>query len=381
VTSIRVPADVFPGASLEARAAIAAGEYAGPRIETCGYFVDGPNPVFAQAIVVTSREEGIAAVARLADEGVDCIKAYNELDGESLAGIREEAERRGLPVIGHVPYRLTLEDAHLDDVQHMFGFHPRKNADPFESLDGWFGVGDDRVDEVIAALERDDAAMTTSLVAGRRIARSRQSAGDPDDVMRRWLAPWYADALWAIPGGINPGNMLPPERLADLDRAIVHQARIVPRLYRAGVDLRAGTDTYAPPIVPGAALHEELALFVEGGLTPGEALAIATRGSAGALHVPGLGTLQEGAPADLLVFAEDPTRDLAALDTLLAVVQGGRVYSREALDAQAERYREHFDGFFQQSIAVPLLHAAIGQLTRLAIARADEEASAEAHAH
>jgi adenine deaminase len=49
--------------------------------------------------------------------------------------------------------------------------------------------------------------------------------------------------------------------------------------------------------------------------------------------VPGLGTIAPGAPADLLLFREDPTRDLAALQTLEAVVADGRLYRRETLDA------------------------------------------------
>ena len=362
VTGIRIAADAGDGSSLETRAAIERGDYAGPRIASCGPFIDGPGAKFASAEIVTTREEARAAVARVDERGFDCIKAYNELDAETLEGVREEAAIRGLPVIGHVPYRLTLEEARLDDVQHMFGFHQRLDADSFRSMDGWFGVGDARVDEVIAFLKRNGGAMSTSLVAGRRIARSRKTHDDPDDPMRRWLPPWYADAFWRIPGGINPGNLLPEDRLATLERAIAHQARIVPRLYRAGVDLRAGTDCFAPPVIPGASLQEELSIFVSGGLTPEEALAIGTRGSARALPIEGLGRLQEGAPADLLVFEKDPTRDLANLDSLVAVVKEGRIYSREALDAQEARYREHFDGFFQRSVATPLLRTALSQL-------------------
>ncbi|MEM9175963.1 MAG: amidohydrolase family protein, partial [Myxococcota bacterium] len=360
VTGIRIAADAGGGASLETRAAVERGDFAGPRIASCGPFIDGPGAKFASAEVVTTREEARAAVARAAAAGYDCVKAYNELDAETLGGVRDEAAKQGLPVIGHVPYRLTLEEARLDDVQHMFGFHPRVDADSFRSIDGWFEVGDERVDEVIAFLTREGAAMTTSLVAGRRIARSRQSALDPDDPMRRWLPPWYADAIWRIPGGINPGNLLSEERLATLDRTIAHQSRIVPRLYRAGVDLRAGTDCFAPPVVPGASLQQELAIFVEGGLTPEEALAIATRGSARALPVPGLGRLEPGAPADLLIFAKDPTVDLAHLDSLLAVVKAGRIYPRDVLDRQEARYRAHFDGFLQRRVVTPLLRAALG---------------------
>ena len=46
-----------------------------------------------------------------------CVKAYNELDAETLAAVREAAHARGLPVIGHVPRRVPFEVARLDDVR------------------------------------------------------------------------------------------------------------------------------------------------------------------------------------------------------------------------------------------------------------------------
>jgi hypothetical protein len=57
---------------------------------------------------------------------------------------------------------------------------------------------------------------------------------------------------------------------------------------------------------------------------------------------PMLGTIQLGAPADLLVFREDPTRDLNALQTLEAVIAGGRLYPRETLEVAVGRWQQHF---------------------------------------
>lgn len=85
-------------------------------------------------------------------------------------------------------------------------------------------------------------------------------------------------------------------------------------------------------------------LFVRAGLTPEEAWAAATTTAGASLRQPGLGTLREGAPADLLILDRDPTRDLAALSTLRAVIADGRLYSRETLEAALAAQRRHFDG-------------------------------------
>jgi imidazolonepropionase-like amidohydrolase len=112
-------------------------------------------------------------------------------------------------------------------------------------------------------------------------------------------------------------------------------------------------------VVPGASLHRELRLLVDAGFTPEEALTLSMRDSAEFLGVPGLGSLRVGAPAELLIFREDPTRSLDALDSLAGVVREGRLYTREMLDAQLARYRGHFEGALYDAIVTPLVRRAL----------------------
>ena len=65
-----------------------------------------------------------------------------------------------------------------------------------------------------------------------------------------------------------------------------------------------------------------------------------------------LGTVQEGAPADFLLFREDPTRDLAALSTLEAVVAQGRLYPKAVLEAALARHREYFNGWLYDRLSM-----------------------------
>jgi imidazolonepropionase-like amidohydrolase len=131
--------------------------------------------------------------------------------------------------------------------------------------------------------------------------------------------------------------------------------RTVKRMHDEGVRLHSGTDTLVAFVVPGAALHRELRIYVDAGMTPEEALAISMRDSAADLGVPGLGEIRAGAPADLLVFREDPTRSLDALDSLAAVIRDGRLYPRDVLDEQLARYRAHFDSRLFDAIVTPIV--------------------------
>ena len=99
----------------------------------------------------------------------------------------------------------------------------------------------------------------------------------------------------------------------------------VRRLRAAGVTILAGSDAQSG-VFPGAGLHRELALLVESGLTPAEAIRAATLDSARWLadgKEPEIGSVAKGKIADLLLVEGDPTADLAKLAEIRAVLKGG----------------------------------------------------------
>jgi imidazolonepropionase-like amidohydrolase len=146
--------------------------------------------------------------------------------------------------------------------------------------------------------------------------------------------------------------------------------KLVGRMHRAGVAIHAGTDTQIAFIVPGIALHRELRILSEeAGLGPEDALAAATTVPGRALPVAQLGRIEPGAPADVVLFRRDPTRDLAALDEIVGVVADGRLYRRADLDAQLERYRAYYGN--------PVFDRVSKALARRALARIFEETKEE----
>jgi len=361
VTGVRAMGDVGDGSSVRVRATLESGDFAAPRVSTCGRWVDGEPPLWANSELVRTPEEARAAVSRLAEQGYDCVKVYNQLDATSLAAVREAARSHELPVVGHVPFRVRHEDAHLDDTQHLNGFFPADGPPDFPyHLRSWLSVPDARVESIIQAVLADGAAMTPTLVVIDRMSRGAELLSDPADPVHRLLPPWYGGALWAAEVGMNPAAGMTRDDYEMTRAALAKMQRTLRRLHGAGIHLRTGTDSLAPLTVPGDSLRGELELYVGAGLSAEEALTVGTRSGAGIFDVDGMGTLRVGAPADFVLYREDPTRDLASLDTLLAVVQDGRVYTREMLDAQRARYREAFDGFFQQRIATPAIRALLG---------------------
>ena len=108
------------------------------------------------------------------------------------------------------------------------------------------------------------------------------------------------------------------------------------RLAQAGVPIAAGTDAGNPLTLHGPAIYAELEAMQAAGLSPMEVLVAATRGGAQALgRLDELGTVAAGKAADLLVLAQDPTRDAAAFRSLTHVIRGGVLRSVEELRAPA----------------------------------------------
>jgi imidazolonepropionase-like amidohydrolase len=99
--------------------------------------------------------------------------------------------------------------------------------------------------------------------------------------------------------------------------------RTVAMLHEAGVPILAGTDAPNPGTSHGAALHRELELLVQAGLTPIEALRAATSVPADEFSLEERGRIRPGLRADLLLVRGDPTRDITATREIEAVWKGG----------------------------------------------------------
>ena len=96
----------------------------------------------------------------------------------------------------------------------------------------------------------------------------------------------------------------------------------------AGAPIAFGTDSGPAGRFPGYFEHLELALMIEAGLTPREALMSATSVAADCLGLRDLGTLEHGKWADFLVLAGDPLGDIANTRSLQAVYIAGNEIPR-----------------------------------------------------
>jgi len=103
-------------------------------------------------------------------------------------------------------------------------------------------------------------------------------------------------------------------------------------IYDAGIPVLAGTDTSVPGVLLGVSSQMELALMVEGGLTPAEALRTATINAAKFLgREKEQGTVEAGKLADLVILDANPLADIRNIRRIHRVIKGGVVYDPATL--------------------------------------------------
>jgi hypothetical protein len=102
----------------------------------------------------------------------------------------------------------------------------------------------------------------------------------------------------------------------------------VKRLHDAGVPILAGSDAPNPGTAHGVSMHRELELLAEAGLTPLNALAAATSVPARVFSLGDRGRIAPGLRADLVLVEGDPTTDIIATRSIVAIWKGGRRVER-----------------------------------------------------
>lgn len=363
VTTIRDAGDPDGTAVAAARQPIMDGEFPGPRIISCGPFVAGAEPRrWPNTEIVEVPEDAERIAKKLKQAGHSCIKAYEDLSVEKIAALKVAAERHGLHVMGHVPAQLSYEEALVPDVQHFFGVPPADTLRRDHVLNrtaDWQDVDDARLDAIVQVTLDQGIINTPTLVSSHRLLLYRDYEAARNDPAVLLLPRMFPDVVWNPIGGIPYWQEI-DEFLPSLEDAVSKKIDLVGRLYRAGAKLQLGTDTQQPFVVPGAAFQQEMMLFTQAGIPLEEVWALATW-KQGETLIPDLGRLTDGAPADLLIFREDPTKSLDALNTLVAVVAQGNLYLRAEIDRSVERARKHFREGLVDTISLPIARRKVKQ--------------------
>jgi imidazolonepropionase-like amidohydrolase len=289
------------------RDAIASGTALGPRYILAG-LVDGPGPQAFGAVTASTPDEAVSVVRRYHDAQFEQMKIYDYVTPDVVKAITAEAHRLGMTVTGHVPRNMTAQtavEAGYDQIAHMqlrgqpdsdaskeqIAFFKTHNTvmDPTQS---WSELSSRPAEvdlsDLLPGIERLPRPLT------RMFASMSLRSGDVEAIRARQL-----DSLKLLKNAVD-----------------------------AGVLVVTGTDKG----VPGFSLAREIELYVDGGMTPLQAIQAATIMPARAMNLnKEVGTLEVGKRADLVVLSANPLENIRNIRTVRQVVANGRLYDCNAL--------------------------------------------------
>jgi imidazolonepropionase-like amidohydrolase len=312
VTTVRDCGNEFAYINAVQRA-IDAGQGVGPRILKAG-LIDGTGPRTLGIELADTPAEAVRLVQRYKASGFAQIKLYISVKPDIVRAVCTEAHRLGLTVTGHIPDGMTLLQgvaAGMDQVNHINYVVKllRRNAD------GSVILTDTTAARVFAFLKAHRTVIDPTVGVFELAYRSTK-----DDIMA--IEPGYLrlpQPLQAL--YVNMGQ--DPADAAKSAPYVASYPRLVKALHDRGIALVAGTDMG----FPGTSLARELELYVQGGLTPMQALQTATIDAARALRLDArAGSLDVGKQADLVIIDGDPLANIRDIRQVRLVVKAGQVY-------------------------------------------------------
>ncbi len=260
--------------------------------------------------IARPEEAGNFVAARLA-EGSDYIKIvydaaashpdhkgrFTSIDYDTLAAVVGAAHDQNALAVVHVMDLTSAEHAAkagADGLVHTFGGTPAS-------------------DELIALMKSQNMFVIPTLsILASLAGEGRGQALIKDSVFSTHLA---ADVKHAIANDIASGRVA-----EDYFAIAIENTR---RMHQAGIAVLAGTDAPNQGTAHGISLHDELALLVDSGLSPSEALTAATYLPYSTFNIGERGHLRSGARADFIVLNKDPRTHIKHTQHIRWIVKNG----------------------------------------------------------
>ena len=317
------------------RAALNSGKIKGPRMFVTGSAAGGPTDVpdtegrLSRSVVVSLKtaEEARAYVRKLVAMGVDMIKTNYTLTYEQLAAIVDEADKAGVPVVGHSRNMRRAAEIGLPYMEHMNtvawalleddmgyerwrreGFTPER----FMDTNGFPALIELMVEQGVFINPTMVANwMTSSPRAQEKVDAAREILKDPvlsgmvsADIQRQWLEP--------------RGRAPDVEGYAKVQE-------FMRQYVNAGGKLLAATDE-GGQFVPGLSIHYEMLMITDAGISPMKAIQGATLWAAESIgQGEDLGSIEVGKLADFTIIEGNPLNDITATQNVRMVIKDGQL--------------------------------------------------------
>ena len=274
------------------------------RIYVAGNIVTGPSPEEAREQVTDVAASGADVVKIRID---DNLGSGTKMTQETYQAVIEAAHEHGLKLTAHMYY--------LEDAKGLL----EAGADLLAH-----SVRDVAVDDELVTLLRETGVCYCPTLMREVSTFAYESRPDwfDDEFFSKEVDPAVIAALDSEAWRERSSSASAQTYKAQLEVAKAN----LKTLSDAGIPIAMGTDTGPAARFQGYFEHGELALMVEAGLTPMQAIVASTSSAAQCMEVDAdLGSLEAGKWADFLVLGANPLDDIANTKTLETVYVAGNV--------------------------------------------------------
>lgn len=307
----------------------------GPSLYVTGKRIDGPaeggHPL---AVKVNNQAEIAEYQDFLVGFGADGIKVEKTLPADLRAMVMQEANTRGLPVVGHSKDARESITAGMKFIEHMWPIvHSTMSGEPpkeeMSSPQHDHLMDLEKAPELVKLMVDNGVYLNPTMFGRYGFYDESMMGGALEDEKHMQFGGLYND----MPEGKKQELLawwkrvesLTPEELATYKAGHEKVKSFIKMLSDAGGKVLAATDAGQDKLV-GISLHRELKMLVDAGITPYRALLGATRWPSEMMRKQDMiGTVEAGKQANLVITAANPADNITAAREILYVVSRGSI--------------------------------------------------------
>ena len=322
------------------------GSIRGPRVWASANIIDGPPPGGTgtlrrqrTSIIVDNEDEARKAVRDLVAQGVDGIKLFERLKPHVAKAAADEAHKLGRPVFGHSLDIFTAAANGYQSVEHSWSVVYTSIQDPQKKNRLDIARMQRKIDtaEVHAEMEPAMFDKIIKVMVDKNVHWSttwatwfRPLSSYAPEMKRRELALLRSPQLKYLPPYILKDTesffakyeKMAPEKRQQVVGGFKMLQEFVRKFVAAGGKIHSGSDPNH--VVPGYAVHAELQMLIEAGLTPEQAVRTASLNVAEAWgKQKDFGSVETGKVADLILVVGDPLKNISDTQNIELVFSEG----------------------------------------------------------
>jgi hypothetical protein len=305
----------------------------GPLFFTSSPKLTGKNDLGDDKVQISTPEEAKQLVITYKKRGFDFIKTYAGLPENIENAIIEQSIVSNISIAAH-PSR---------EIPYLNQFHPQiasiEHAEEIVQQALKYQLDSLKLETIIQKFVSTQKSFCPTLTSYYKIFEMLEQG---ENVLKSDAAHYINPLIQMVDSKAQYNRWANEKEKNSAIKAYIYKQHqfhlyIIKRMNEAGVNIICGTDSGIGITAPGYAIHQELALYKEAGLSNYEVLKTATiNPSKTHKELTQIGTIENGKLANFILTSKNPLEDLSVLKNPEWVMVKGRKINKKILNQFTE---------------------------------------------